>query len=505
MKDFLKSLSKSFKQALSENEYFVRFSDRHPKLIKFLKQRLSLSGPYGLFSTIGFGISILLFVYFLSIVQDVLTRDSFVEADIRMMNLITALRSIRISKILLLFTYLANWQVVVTLGLLAVIILGLFRQRKKIMLFVGGILGGELVGALFKLLLHRNRPNPEFSVLTTNGYAFPSGHAIMASVFYGLIGYFIYKSVKNIWGKIAIILFFLGLIFLIGLSRIYLGVHWSSDVAAGWIIGFSLLAFLITYFEQSEKFSQKQPVKSAGIFSQKIIASVIVFLLVAEGVFIYSFYQGHPLKTANLPATTAIININSPESVGGLVPRDDFPKFSENIIGEKMEPMGFIIVGSKDALKEIFKSAGWLIADGLRPTTVYNTMVAALFNRQYLNAPVTPSFLNAQPENITFEKPTEANTVRQRHHIRFWATNFQINRLPIWVGTASFDDGLRYLITHKIRPDIDTERDFIKDELAGTGLAGDIRQIRLVKPLMGKNQSADPFFTDGKAYLIFLK
>ncbi len=131
-------------------------------------------------------------------------------------------------------------------------------------------------------------------------------------------------------------------------------------------------------------------------------------------------------------------------------------------------------------------------------------MVAAIFNQPYPTAPVTPSFLNTQPNDIAFEKPTEANTVRQRHHIRFCLTNFQWDGIPVWVATASFDDGLRYFITHKIHPDIDTERDFIKNELIGTGLVIDEKQIQLVKPLLGQNQSGDQFFTDGEAYIILL-
>lgn len=93
----------------------------------------------------------------------------------------------------------------------------------------------------------RERPTG-INIISETGYSFPSGHSLTAMAFYGFIIYLIYKSnIKN--KKIYIIL--LGLIiFLIGISRIYLGVHFATDVLAGFIIS---IIFLICYIHVLER------------------------------------------------------------------------------------------------------------------------------------------------------------------------------------------------------------------------------------------------------------
>ncbi|WP_427132694.1 LssY C-terminal domain-containing protein [Pseudarthrobacter sp. S9] len=92
------------------------------------------------------------------------------------------------------------------------------------------------------------------------------------------------------------------------------------------------------------------------------------------------------------------------------------PVYSETLTGARMEPINFIYLGSQEQIEGLFKRAGWYKAD---PSTLSNTLrsiLVAVRNEQYLTAPVTPSYLDARPENVAFEKPTDANTLVQRHH-----------------------------------------------------------------------------------------
>jgi len=503
MKKFFQSLKKSFLEAFSKNEYFLGLEKKYPASVGFIRKRLSFAEPYGFSFTIGILISALFFIYFLGVAQDILTHEPFVGADVRIMNLVAALRNMKIANVFLFLTYLANWQIIMSSSIAAIVILGLLRKKREIIFFTATLISGEIIYSLFKLLIHRQRPDIRFSLIPENGYTFPSGHAVMSVVFYGMIGYFVYKICKKWWQKMLLFIAFITLIFLIGLSRIYLGVHWVSDITAGWLIGFAILIFFITLFKQRER---STPEIKGGFISKKSIAIIVIVLSLAEGSFVYYFYRHRPLKLQLAPPKLEKMIIISPsENLKTVILSDNFPKFSESLIGEKMEPINFIMVGSKEKLIQVFQTAGWFVADKPNPRTLYYLVTTAIFNRPYLTAPVTPSFLNSEPETIAFEKPTEANTVKQRHHIRFWLTNFHLDKKSILVATASFDDGLEYLITHKIRPDVDTERDFIKEELFKTGLVSSIQEIGLVKPLLGENQSGDQFFTDGKAYIIFLQ
>ena len=101
-----------------------------------------------------------------------------------------------------------------------------------------------IVTAIFNLLLkniiRRNRP-VGYRLVEETGFSFPSGHSMASMAFYGLIIYLVFKYVKNKYAKIALCTFLSILIASIGISRIYLGVHYASDVLAGFMISLSYL------------------------------------------------------------------------------------------------------------------------------------------------------------------------------------------------------------------------------------------------------------------------
>lgn len=100
-----------------------------------------------------------------------------------------------------------------------------------------------LVGALnqsLKYIIQRPRPN-ELRLIYESGYSFPSGHSMASTAFYGFLIYLIYKKVQNKSLKITLIILLALLIVAIGVSRIYLGVHYTSDVLGGFLLSISYL------------------------------------------------------------------------------------------------------------------------------------------------------------------------------------------------------------------------------------------------------------------------
>ena len=91
------------------------------------------------------------------------------------------------------------------------------------------------------------RPRPDFSLafLHASGFSFPSGHAMNSTAFYGMIAYLIIITYRDWKVKTLAIIAWLGLSILIGFSRIYLGVHYFTDVAAGWAAGVLWLTICI--------------------------------------------------------------------------------------------------------------------------------------------------------------------------------------------------------------------------------------------------------------------
>lgn len=96
------------------------------------------------------------------------------------------------------------------------------------------------------------RPRPEgYRLIAETGFSFPSGHSMVSMAFYGYIIYLVYKKVDNIYLKWGICSIISMLIICIGISRIYLGVHYASDVLAGFYIS---ILYLTIYISCTKKY-----------------------------------------------------------------------------------------------------------------------------------------------------------------------------------------------------------------------------------------------------------
>jgi undecaprenyl-diphosphatase len=139
--------------------------------------------------------------------------------------------------------------------LAAAAVLVVFLARKKYQafwLFAAAFMGEELISAGIKYLVRRPRPEILSPLTDAYGYSFPSGHAFTAGVFYGILAYFLIRGAINKKVRLAIGVSAALLTFLVGFSRVYLGVHWPSDVLAGWAIA-GIWLFLVIFIFKKKK------------------------------------------------------------------------------------------------------------------------------------------------------------------------------------------------------------------------------------------------------------
>ncbi len=135
--------------------------------------------------------------------------------------------------------------------IIATIILFILIKNKKIgFSIISNLVIVTILNQLLKNILQRPRPN-EFRIVEETGYSFPSGHSMASMAFYGYLIYLIYKYVKNKYLKWTLIVLLGILICTIGISRIYLGVHYTSDVLGGFLISIS---YLVIYISAVNKF-----------------------------------------------------------------------------------------------------------------------------------------------------------------------------------------------------------------------------------------------------------
>ena len=131
--------------------------------------------------------------------------------------------------------------------LLAVISLIFIKDRMIGLSIAINLSCSGLINHLLKEIVQRPRPIVDFKMVEEASFSFPSGHAMTSLTFYGLIMYYAYKKIKNKAIRNTICIALSILIFFIGISRIYLGAHYASDVLAGFLCGIVYLVLYITF------------------------------------------------------------------------------------------------------------------------------------------------------------------------------------------------------------------------------------------------------------------
>lgn len=132
------------------------------------------------------------------------------------------------------------------------------QKRRSLEVLLIGLIG-FLINYLMKLFFHRPRPaNPLVDPLTS--FSFPSGHATSAFVFYGLLAYLVWQTKLSRPIKWLLSALLIALALLIGFSRVYLRVHYPSDVIGGFFIGFAWIGFAIWFLEKVKAKTKQETV-----------------------------------------------------------------------------------------------------------------------------------------------------------------------------------------------------------------------------------------------------
>ncbi|MDG3141547.1 phosphatase PAP2 family protein [Streptococcus suis] len=158
-------------------------------------------------------------------------------------------------------TILGNTTTFVFVLLVAVFYLYFVKKWRieGLFLSLSGVVSGLLIVAT-KGLYARGRPAIEHLVVA-QGFSFPSGHSAGSMMIYGFMLIIAHQRLTSKPLRLLVEGFFLALIFLIGLSRIYLGVHYPTDVLAGFLLGFACLQFIYPFYDQKRfeaRFQGKQ-------------------------------------------------------------------------------------------------------------------------------------------------------------------------------------------------------------------------------------------------------
>lgn len=155
-----------------------------------------------------------------------------------------------------LITYLGHWLVI---GVISIVVIYFFRKSERsffIIPFLVSILGSGISTLIIKLIVDRDRPIGDIVLYIEKLPSFPSAHAALAFALFGFIVYCVYHKKLSKLLKILVIPIFILIIIFVGLSRLYLGVHFFSDVLGGYLVG--LLWLLIAMYLSHKFFHNTQ-------------------------------------------------------------------------------------------------------------------------------------------------------------------------------------------------------------------------------------------------------
>ena len=178
--------------------------------------------------------------------EDVLTGDPLVFFDQTVATTLHEMASPPLTTFFLIVTAFGSVETIALLGLLVAGVLAWRRSWLMMGTWLAAVVGGQLLDQILKQFFARPRPYFEHPLLLESSYSFPSGHTMESLVVYGMLAYFAVLALESWRARTAVVFGAALVVLLIGLSRMYLGVHYFSDVVAGYAAGGVWLSALIT-------------------------------------------------------------------------------------------------------------------------------------------------------------------------------------------------------------------------------------------------------------------
>ena len=251
----------------------------------FYRRWLSAEGYLGLHLVIGFFLAVAAAIVFDRIEDAVFSTQDIRLADARAQMLARRLVSPRMTVIMQTISIFGTPPALTSLSLAVIAWLLKVKSHRRLYAFVAANAGGAILNQLLKLYFHRARP--ESPLVMAHGYSFPSGHSMGAMCFFGSLAYVIFFTIerRHVLRMVAVLACALAML-AIGASRIYLGVHYFTDVVAGYTAGLCWMAVCFTGTEAWVRWRDYRAVRrkaAAKAVATKAGAVLVALLTAARG------------------------------------------------------------------------------------------------------------------------------------------------------------------------------------------------------------------------------
>jgi hypothetical protein len=188
------------------------------------------------------------------------------------------------------------------------------------------------------------------------------------------------------------------------------------------------------------------------------------------------------------------------------------PRAASNRLGTREgDPANLVVIADFSTVLTAFGTR-WDETETISLTTCWKTAKAFLFGSHYRYSPVSPLFLFGRSQDFALQRTR--HTINERLHLRLWLTPLTFEGKSVWVGQISRDIGVRFtwrtwnLTTHRIDPDVDDARDYVIEDLLGSGHLDRMGYVEGVdvseKDAPRRNLTGDPYMTDGNRAVLIL-
>lgn len=355
---------------------------------------------------------------FLGVVEDVVTKDVLVDVDHAVYRFLQALRSRWGDDVMVTITELAGAQVMIAMIVAVALWFALTRRFRTLAYWVAAAGFAQLLVWALKDALGRARPETAYA--RVDEFSLPSGHAAMSMVVFGFLAFLLGHG-KSASRQTTFALAAAFIAVLVAFSRLYLGVHWLSDVIASFGLGLAWIALLgIAYIEH---------VHEGTIRATPVILIVSATLLLVGGAYANRHHERDIARYATTMTTRALSLDDWRRGAW-----KSLPAARTEIAGGPEEPFSVQWAAARQDIADALARAGWV-----RPAPwISSASLLWLLPSTPIDAlPVLPRFDQGQPPALTRIKPLDART---RLVIRLWrvaesgddASSAQ--RMPIWTG-----------------------------------------------------------------------
>ena len=399
---------------------------------------------------------------FLGVVEDVVTRDTLVQTDRSIYDWLQATRTGWVDDVMVTITMLGSAYVTLAVVAAVGVWLALIRRFHALAYWITAVVFAEVLVLALKFGFERARPATRYAEL--DPYSLPSGHAAIAIVVYGFLAFLVAHG-KPGWQKIAVAVPVAGIAVLIGFSRLYLGAHWFSDVAASTGLGLAWIGLLcIAYINHVHE----KPLRA--------VPTVLVMFtaLTFFGTAYAHRYHDREMQLYAKPVRTRTLAFDAWQ--GG--DWRTLPAARSEVRGQRDEPFSVQWTAASDDITAVLTAAQWRAPAAWASSATLLWLVPAT---PIAELPVLPKFNQGQPPALTFVQPVDAKT---RVVLRLWHTA-DVGELasstvrPLWSGivtaeTARTEFGL--VATARTTNDIATPLQIFESAVRGEHVTRETRE-----------------------------